>query len=381
MINKEYIVKQLKKNIPSDIFNFFKENNVMLAGGALTSILTNKPINDYDLYFKSKKDVLSFLAEVKENDWLPSYTFIFTCATDKSISFRSNSFGESLIQLIHQGYYKDLYAVFSDFDFTINMIGYDFAEDEVYYHQDAMQHLAQRILVTDGGTKFPLVSVLRAAKYEDRGYKISKKEMVKLLLQVSAMNLTSYEEVAKHIGGMYGLKASEVFDESKPFSIVECINQLSTYEFDDLARDSSQIERRFELFYESFVYGVDVDKLPYVKFVRYKDGELSSFYDRKFKYVVGEEVVAKRDGIFGDGGIYCGKMWSELQYQHNNNSVMLILEPTDKKEQPPFLQPVKVVAMIEGVNTEKDYIQWLSNNGYVSVDFNSYLDEHKDISL
>lgn len=138
--------------------------------------------------------------------------------------------------------------MFSDFDFTINMIAVTIKDEKKYLHKDAMQHLSQRILVTNGWTKFPIMSVLRVDKYKQRGYSISKKEMLKLILACSGLNLASYDEVLEHIGWMYGLELDKVFDKERDFSIIECIDQLCKLESDPYMQFKCQGWNDFEKF-------------------------------------------------------------------------------------------------------------------------------------
>ena len=52
----DYIKKQLELKLKDIIEYVRKENiNVWVAGGAITSLATNRDINDYDLYFKDTR--------------------------------------------------------------------------------------------------------------------------------------------------------------------------------------------------------------------------------------------------------------------------------------------------------------------------------------
>src|SRR5690606_39576707 len=64
---------------------------------------------------------------------------------------------------------------------------------------------------------YPIMSAIRVKKYESRGYKISKNELLRILLKCSCLNISSYDELAEQIGGLYGLSVDEVFETDKPF--------------------------------------------------------------------------------------------------------------------------------------------------------------------
>ena len=306
MFNTEYVLKKLKKQMGVDLFGLLVELDSMIVGGALTSILTNKEINDFDIYFKKKEDLCKFLHKAKYEVTGGQYRFI--CNTDKSVTFSLQG-SDITLQLIHQNYYENIDQVFSDFDFTINMIAYDFSEDEFVYHEEAMQHLAQRQLIVNTNTKFPLISVLRVQKYLDRGYSISKKEMLKLLLSVNQLNLTSYEDVIKQLGGMYSVNMDKVFDKSVLFSLDNAINQLSSYDFDYYQVSSVPEYNKFVF---DFTFSENLDlliSLPFFKGVcSQSDGSFISQWDNDFKYFIGEKAIPNTfksyNGYDGHCGIY-----------------------------------------------------------------------------
>lgn len=398
---KNVIVKELKKHIPQNTWDFLKAHKAMLVGGAITSILTKKEIDDFDIYFKDRESFLLSLLDIRglkhklpvdeypddveiNFQYLDQYDFHYIYHTEKSITFNPK-YSDTLFQLIHQNFYKDINEVFNDFDFTINMVGYDFELDEVVVHPDAMLHLSQRILVTNSGTKYPLISVLRTNKYQERGYTISKKEMIKLLLAVNKLEFNYYEDVGKHIGGLYGqLNVAEVFDTTKEFSIDEVISQLSDLDFDSL--DCVKTDKRPLLFDEALqqiVLGEHHSKIPHTKRVHLVDGELRSDWDRSYKYVVGDIHYPKPKSetlncfvltSSSNAGVYCTKGYP---YQ-NYGDTFLEVEPLKPSEN--TLGETKfgykegvLVKQILPFDTEDGYYEWLGDEKGVPSDVLKYL--------
>lgn len=388
---KNILVKELKKHIPQNTWDFLKAHKCMLVGGALTSILTKKDINDFDIYFKDRDSFVLSLMDVRgikdklpldeypedveiNQQYLDSYEFHYLCHTEKSVTFRPK-YTEAVFQFIHQNFYNNVEEVFNDFDFTINMVGYDFELDELIVHPEAMLHLAQRILVTNSGTKYPLISVLRVNKYQDRGYKISKKEMVKLLLAVSKLEFNSYEDVGKHIGGLYGtLNVAEVFDTTKEFSIDEVIEQLSELDFDALNSIKTDVRSAmFDDALEQIILGEHHSKLPYMKRVHLVNDELRSDWDRSYKYLVGEVHYPKELNSYG-AGVYCHKGIPDRHY----GNTLLEVEPLNPKEN--TLNEVKfgykegvLVKQILPFNMEDGYYTWLEEVKEIPSDAVKYL--------
>lgn len=375
MIKKNYIRNEIKSNMLDSVFDLLKACNAMVVGGALTSILTRKEINDFDIYFKSQDAFAKAILDLRELNHVGSYDLQFLCSTDKSVtlSTRNPKTGDKVkVQFIHQDFYKSIFDVFADFDFTINMIGYDFSEDKVYRHKDVMQHLSQRLLCVNTGTKFPLVSVLRVNKYLDRGYHISKKEMVKLLLRLTTLELNSYEDVKKHVGGMYGRNIDQLIDTTKPFSIDEVLEQFNNLEYDAYENVPYEPED-YDTYIHNMLEDFDYSKLPYLKWVVKTeiDGVYKSWYDEKFEYKLGETSIPVKSSMFYDNsGIHCDKNYDLLHKgSHNKEYVLIRLDPVDESEENTrFKSGVKVVEELTGVETQEDWINWLYDNYYINED-------------
>lgn len=56
----EWQKRKLKREL-GNLYDIFSGYECYLAGGAITSIFTNKDINDYDIFFKHKEDIVRFL--------------------------------------------------------------------------------------------------------------------------------------------------------------------------------------------------------------------------------------------------------------------------------------------------------------------------------
>ena len=388
---KNVVVKELKKHIPQNTWEFLKAHKAMLVGGAITSILTKKEINDLDIYFKDRESFMLSLLDIRglkedlplddypegdeiNNQFFDSHEWIYVCHTEKSITFKPR-YSDKLFQLIHQNFYKDVNKVFNDFDFTINMVGYDFELDEVVVHPQTMLHLSQRVLVTNSGTKYPLISILRTNKYQERGYTISKKEMVKLLLAVSKIEFNSYEDVGKHIGGLYGtLNILEVFDTSKEFSVDEVLRQLSEVDFGDLDSIKTDLQNyNLDKALSEIILGEYYDCIPYTKRVHLFNGELVSDWDRSYKYVIGEVHYPKHKDA-NNGGIYCTKGYPHLNY----GNTFLEMQPLNPKEN--TLDENKfgykegvLLKQILPFDTEDGYYNWLEEEKGIPSDVLKYL--------
>lgn len=241
------------------VYNMLKDCQAVVAGGAITSLFTNKEVNDVDIYFKTKQGWTKFLVQmmglVNLSD-IGEYEIRVWHHTKRSILVKHEVNDhydkvETNIQLIGMDVFPTVNDIFKSFDFTINMGAYDFEKEEFVLGYNFLKHNAQRILSFNEKTTFPLMSALRVQKYQERGYTISKAQMFRILLAVNLKKFNSWEDFKNELGGLYGLDPDEVVDESKEFSIEEGMTQLeqvfisNKYKNLKSITDSVEIEKEF----------------------------------------------------------------------------------------------------------------------------------------
>lgn len=235
----EHELAQLKKLMDPDLWNLLADNGCIIAGGAITSVFTNKEVNDVDVYFPSKEAFTNVMSEIYHN-WEPSLgtgdygltakNSLITHVTKKAVLIISEN---QKIQLIGYAFYKTVPEIFDAFDYTINMGACYMYDGRFTLHADFLKHNAQRYLQFNPNTTYPLISALRANKYRDRGYSISKAQLLRVLLAVNRKNIDSWEKLMDELGGMYGTAPEEIFDTKKEFSLDLAIEALDNFEIKD----------------------------------------------------------------------------------------------------------------------------------------------------
>lgn len=269
--------------------------------------------------------------------------------TNRSIMFKDRKTQQD-VQLIIYKFFPTIKDIFNDYDFTVNMGALDCKTETLELHENFLKHNSQKYLHFHTGTAYPIISALRVQKYVDKGYTISKSQMLRLLITISQLNIDSWETLKDNIGGMYGLNMDEVFPETEEFSIEKAISVL-----DEIMSDT-----KFRHYYES-IEQEDIIKEYFTKYddsrlycgakffknAKLKDDKLVSYYDEKFEYKVGESVNG------GLRGIYCFKSYDVIggDYYNKDDCVILELEPnvegkiiTMYNEKYQLMSDVKVIA-------------------------------------
>ena len=223
-------LNKLKKGFPSSLWEALADHGCIIAGGAITSVFTNTEINDYDIYFRSKEDFTKIFQEIYHDyyDGTLEYNLGFYDVTASVVTKKALLLfhGEAKIQFIVNDFYQTPEQIFEHFDFSCCMGALTMQDEKFVLHDNFLKHNAQKYLHFNPKTLFPLVSALRVDKYSKKGYSISKAQMLKVLCAVNAKNIDSWDKLIDELGGMYGTKAEDIFDTTKPFSLESAMEAL-----------------------------------------------------------------------------------------------------------------------------------------------------------
>lgn len=226
---------KIKQMLGNDVYDMLKETKCVLAGGAITSLFTNKEINDFDIYFTSKESLSQVFAQafgVSEDEFLSPYDLIVKFATKRSM-LCVDKYGQQKLQLIHYKIHDSIESIFQSFDFEHVMGAFDFATEEFVLHPNFMKDNSQRLMQFNPTTDFPITSMMRVQKYKERGYTISKAQMLRIAFTIANKEYASWEYVKSEISGLYGIAPEDMFDEIKPFSLEEVVLQLDKLVLND----------------------------------------------------------------------------------------------------------------------------------------------------
>ncbi|PZT57369.1 hypothetical protein [Paenibacillus silvae] len=328
----EYIFEKNKlyNYLGTSLVNTLKKHKAYIAGGTITSLFSNNPVNDVDLYFRDEESLSELVEEIYDNsdDWV-------NALTSKALLVRVD---EKEIQMIHFKYFEKAEDIFDTFDYTVCMGAFDFETEQFVLHEDFLKHNAQRILKFNKNTDFPIVSLLRVQKYKDKGYNISKPEFLRVALSCMELNITSADELKQHLGGMYGINYDKLIEleEGESFSLSKIIDKIA-----NIALSDDYFEKPKEIKYDNVEEILDVivkepakvvkikdntyritkknvlkeigeepknkieidakqyiDSQKYYKFVEKNDGRYFSHYDSLYEYKFGEINIPKNTHLY-----------------------------------------------------------------------------------
>jgi hypothetical protein len=353
-MNFAYERKKIKEGIGPEVFDSFKNIDCFLAGGAMTSIYNNKPVEDYDIYCKTNKDAFKVIRVLERE------RFNCLAKTNRSVLFcQGQEENKILVNVIYFNYFNNLQEVFNLFDFTVCMGGYDFKHNSFDFHSAFFRDNLLKNLFYSNNSKYPIGALVRVGKYKNKGFDISKKELLKIALHCSGLEINNIEELEDQVGTIYGCTLSSFIDTNKPFDVKDVISRLDEIEDQDfmpLIKGISSVDweaefpnlfdvvagpagEKYYMLDDEFIRKAPQNKTidreltfplylyKYVSKTETKD-LFESFMKSSFKYKLGEEFYA------GSHGVYCGsyEKRNSFTYSTERNKVLIkikVKEPSD----------------------------------------------------
>lgn len=252
---KKVLVKKLEDWLESISDKKLREdikNNLLVSGGSITSMLLNIPVNDYDIYIKDM-DVLINLAKYyvpstqildgrKKEKYLSNHSehSAYSIEDDDSeMAVRLKTLKEDQVKLNIQsiGERKDLkkdsdgnnlkyqvsflsqnaISLTDDIQIVLRFHGdaeqihktFDFIHATNYFTFDeglVTNKLALESILTKclkyQGSLYPVTSIIRLKKFIHRGWTINAGEMLKMMFQVSELDLKNPEVLEEQLIGV-----------------------------------------------------------------------------------------------------------------------------------------------------------------------------------
>lgn len=278
--------KNIKKHLKARIRNWMDSiedeavkktisENVIVTGGALVSLLTGEPVNDYDIYFRNKEACVSVAAyyvnkwnkshpdkpvtlkvdeetgkvscfvsskgiadenEEKKSDI--SYNFDTMPEEDDAVGaerepeeqkepggeeskekYRPRFITSNAITLsdkiqIVTRFYGEVEDIHKNYDFAHCTCAWSSWNNELFLPQKALECIINKELYYVGSL-YPLCSIIRTRKYLERGYHINAGQYVKMAMQLNGLDLTDVRVLEDQLTGVDTTYFQMMIDELK----------------------------------------------------------------------------------------------------------------------------------------------------------------------
>jgi hypothetical protein len=104
------------------------------------------------------------------------------------------------VQLVIR-FYGEPDKIHSNYDFVHAMCYWDHAKEHLELPAEAMEALLSRTLVYKGSL-YPVASIFRAKKFIERGWRINAGQLLKIMWQISEIDLTEFEVMREQLTGV-----------------------------------------------------------------------------------------------------------------------------------------------------------------------------------
>jgi hypothetical protein len=237
--------------------------DTIVTGGAIASMLLGERVNDFDVYFRTKSTARSvaeyyvkkfneikpssdYAPEVREETrknakgemedrviiWLQSagvaseeqsgYAYFETLDESATAEFveslvekddepatqpyRSVFLSENAITLSDKvqlvtRFYGEPDKIHDNYDFVHATCYYDYGTRELVLPAEALECLLSRTLVYRGSL-YPVASIFRMKKFLDRGWRITAGQQLKIMWQISELDLRDYSVLREQLTGV-----------------------------------------------------------------------------------------------------------------------------------------------------------------------------------
>ena len=357
--NKEYSkrIEALFKKIELEVL---RNNRAIIAGGSIISIINNQVINDIDIYFHNKEDFENTVRYFVHGNYIPLYV-------------SNNAVTAGNKQFIYCKFCDNIENLLNTFDIYACMGAYDVATDTFYFHSNFFFDNMNKRIVLNNYISLPSTTLFRVIKYINKGYKIDKKEIFKLLIIILSSNVKSIEDLKDETKNFYCEELLENFIKdagnisfTEKDKVQHLLKKVSEYSFsnntvvDIEENNTKQYLKLLKLLGDKRIFFVsyentckyfvilfnkpielkeyisehydelqkEFDFIDYIEYIKDKfplttfkmvrldnDGMLHSFYDDEFTYKLGEVSV-------GDTLHSCVKL-QDLQFTGRSDAVLI----------------------------------------------------------
>lgn len=180
-----------------------------VAGGACTSVFSNKRINDIDIYFRTEKDLKDMMSgHMSQIDSCQMFIYSMVGETDNAITYKR---ADSTVQLIRK-YFLPPEELIEKFDFTICQCAFDVLKDEFVMGKDFLYDMSKRSLRFTGKTEYPIASLYRMKKFMKRDYNPSALDIISIALSINKLEITTFVDLKKQLDGIDTIMLKDLTD-------------------------------------------------------------------------------------------------------------------------------------------------------------------------
>ena len=268
------------------------KRDVIVTGGSIASMLLGEKVNDYDVYFATKQTTIDvakyyvnlfnstvsiganndYTPEVRDSDdrvtiWMRSagvaseaqtyYEYFESRTEDETAEFAESLLQEQAqedlpryrpvflsdnaitlsdkMQIVIR-FFGEPDQIHANYDFVHACNWYRYRDNELSLNPEALECLLSRTLIYRGSL-YPVASIFRMKKFIERGWRITAGQQLKIMLQISELNLLDLETLREQLIGV---------DMAYMYQLISALKEVEDPSKIDTAYIAEIIDRIFE---------------------------------------------------------------------------------------------------------------------------------------
>jgi hypothetical protein len=189
--NGELLQSFSSNNTPLDVVNTLPVGRVRIfvrSAGVVGEVPTDEPFEDVH----DRPEMITYNTSSQSQETTGKFFPVFLSSNAITLTDQ--------FQLILR-FYGDAEEIHKNFDFKHATNYYTSSDNKLHINADAMEALMSKELVY-GGSKYPLCSIIRTRKFIERGYTINAGQYLKMMFQLSQLDLTDVNVLEEQLIGV-----------------------------------------------------------------------------------------------------------------------------------------------------------------------------------
>lgn len=207
--------------------------NVIVTGGSIASMLLGETVNDYDVYFRTRDVTIKAAAYYLQPHKIAILTNLHdrvildvkthntkveepAKTTEKKQKYTVANVSPNAITLTDKiqlivRFYGEPDKIHDNYDFVHATCYWDHGLEKLELPAPALECLLSRTLIYRGGL-YPIASIFRVKKFLTRGWRISAGQQLKIMWQISELNLEDPKVMQEQLTGVDLTYLSQLID-------------------------------------------------------------------------------------------------------------------------------------------------------------------------
>lgn len=221
-----------KSSITDPDIRTLVEQNTIITGGCIASMLADEKINDFDVYMRTEEAAFLVASYYCNKVPVPCYPepekdrITIVLPNKKPVKKRKPQAGYNVAFIsplaitltdkiqITVRFFGSPKEIHSNYDF-VHCTAYWTSWEKKLHISGGVAYSVRKKKLIYIGSKYPVASMVRVKKFASRGWSITANQILKMSLQISDLDLGDKKQLKEQLVGMYSKDLTKVVEDTK----------------------------------------------------------------------------------------------------------------------------------------------------------------------